>query len=69
MWARFRQGQGLATRVYYRELAAAFERERGRMGSNARPAIDELRRVVDAITALAEDHQGPDSFVLFSDRW
>ena len=65
LWARFRQGQGLATRVYYRELAAAFERERGRMGEHASPAIDELRRVVDAITALAEQHQGPDTYELF----
>jgi GTP pyrophosphokinase len=64
LWARFGQGQGLATRVYYRELAAAFERERERMGEHASPAIDELRRVVDAITALAEEHQGPDSRVL-----
>ena len=64
LWARFRQGQGLATRVYYRELAAGFERERERMGEHASPAIDELRRVVDAITALAEEHQGPDSRVL-----
>ncbi len=69
VWARFRQGQGLATRVYYRELAAAFERESDRMGINARPQIEELRRVVDAITVLAESHQGPDSFELFSDRW
>jgi (p)ppGpp synthase/HD superfamily hydrolase len=65
LWARFGQGQGLATRVYYRELAAAFERERGRMGESARPMVDELRRVVDAITALAEEHQGPDSRALF----
>ena len=64
LWARFGQGQGLATRVYYRELAAAFERERPRLGEHASPAIDELRRVVDAITALAEEHQGPDSRVL-----
>ena len=64
VWARFRQGQGLATRVYYRALAEAFERERERMGEHAAPAIDELRRVVDAITALAEEHQGPDSRVL-----
>lgn len=64
VWARFRQGQGLATRVYYRALAEAFERERERMGEHASPAIDELRRVVDAITALAEEHQGPDSRVL-----
>lgn len=65
LWARFGQGKGLATRVYYRELAAAFERERSRMGEHAAPAIDELRRVVDAITALAEEHQGPDSRVTF----
>ena len=65
LWARFRQGQGLATRVYYRELAAAFERERDRMGEHAAPMVDELRRVVDAITALAEEHQGPDTRDLF----
>ena len=65
LWARFGQGQGLATRVYYRELAAAFERERGRMGEAAGPYVDELRRVVDAITALAEEHQGPDRRALF----
>ena len=65
LWARFGQGRGLATRVYYRELAAAFERERGRMGEHAAPAIDELRRVVDAITALAEERQGPDARVTF----
>jgi (p)ppGpp synthase/HD superfamily hydrolase len=61
LWARFGQGQGLATRVYYRELAAAFERERHRMGEPAGPFVGELRRTVDAITALAEEHQGPDT--------
>lgn len=66
LWARFGQGQGLATRVYYRELAVAFERERERMGPAAAPMVDELRRVVDAVTALAEEHQGPDSRALFS---
>lgn len=65
VWARFRQGQGIATRIYYRELAAAFERERERMGEHAAPAVDELRRVVDAITALAESHQGPDTRMMF----
>ncbi len=60
LWRRFGQGQGLATRVYYRELALAFERERGRLGGAAEPYVDELRRTVDAITALAEEHQGPD---------
>jgi (p)ppGpp synthase/HD superfamily hydrolase len=67
VWARFKQGQGIATRIYYRELAVAFERERGRMGEHAGPAIDELRRTVDGITALAETHQGPDSRALFSE--
>lgn len=61
LWARFGQRQGLATRVYYRELARAFEAERARLGPRAAPYVDELRRTVDAITALAEDHQGPDS--------
>ena len=61
LWARFGQGQGLATRVYYRSLARAFERERARLGPLAGPYVDELRRAVDAITALAEHHQGPDS--------
>ncbi|MEA2459661.1 MAG: hypothetical protein QOC95_2633 [Thermoleophilaceae bacterium] len=65
LWARFGQGQGLATRVYYRELAAAFERERERMGESAWPYVDEFRRVVDAITALAEEHQGPDRWAMF----
>ena len=60
LWARFKQGQGIATRIYYRELAAAFERERPRMGDAAGPYVDELRRTVDAITALAEELQGPD---------
>jgi (p)ppGpp synthase/HD superfamily hydrolase len=60
LWARFRQGQGIATRIYYRELTLAFERERERMGEHAAPYVEELRRVVDAITALAEEHQGPD---------
>ena len=36
LWARFGQGKGLATRVYYRELAAAFEREAPRMGEPRR---------------------------------
>ena len=65
VWARFKQGQGIATRIYYRELAAAFERESGRMGPAALPYVDELRRTVDAITALAEHHQGPDRQALF----
>ena len=34
------------------------------MGVHAAPALDELRRTVDAITALAEEHQGPDSRVM-----
>jgi (p)ppGpp synthase/HD superfamily hydrolase len=65
LWARFGQGQGIATRIYYRELTLAFERERARMGAAAQPYVDELRRTVDAITALAEVHQGPDSRALF----
>src|SRR5437764_2562342 len=65
LWGRFGPGQGIATRIYYRELAAAFERERGRMGDAAQPFVDELRRVIDAITALAEEHQGPDTRTLF----
>jgi (p)ppGpp synthase/HD superfamily hydrolase len=65
LWARFGQGQGIATRIYYRELAAAFERERGRMGAAADPFVDEFRRAVEAITALAEVHQGPDSRAMF----
>lgn len=35
------------------------------MGEHAAPAIDELRRVVDAITALAEERRGPDVRVPF----
>jgi (p)ppGpp synthase/HD superfamily hydrolase len=65
LWARFGQGLGLATRVYYRELVAAFERERDRLGPAAQPYVDELRRTVDAITALAEANQGPDTRALF----
>jgi len=65
LWGRFGQGQGIATRIYYRELAAAFERERERLGPAAEPFVGELRRVVDAITALAEEHQGPDTRTLF----
>jgi (p)ppGpp synthase/HD superfamily hydrolase len=66
VWARFKQGQGIATRIYYRELAAAFEREAPRLGETAAPYVRELRLTVDAITALAEEHQGPDSRMLFS---
>lgn len=65
LWERFSQKQGGATRIYYRELAAAFERERDRVGPLAEPFVDELRRTVDAISALAEDHQGPDRRMLF----
>ncbi|MCU0313438.1 MAG: HD domain-containing protein [Solirubrobacteraceae bacterium] len=65
LWARFRQGQGIATRIYYRELALAFEREQHRLGPHAAPFVGELRRVVDGITALAEERQGPDSRALF----
>ncbi|MFL5847095.1 MAG: HD domain-containing protein [Solirubrobacteraceae bacterium] len=65
VWARFKQGQGIATRIYYRELALAFEREAGRMGEAALPYVEELRRTVDAITALAEVHQGLDRQALF----
>lgn len=61
VWARFGQGQGIATRIYYRELALAFEREEGRLGEAAAPFVRELRLTVDAITALAEAHQGPDT--------
>lgn len=66
LWARFGQGQGIATRIYYRELALAFEREHARLGPYAAPHIEDLRRTVDAITALAETHQGPDTRTLFS---
>jgi GTP pyrophosphokinase len=66
LWGRFGQGQGIATRIYYRELVAAFERERERVGAAAEPFVDELRRAVDAITALAEEHQGPDTRAMFS---
>jgi GTP pyrophosphokinase len=65
LWERFDQKQGGATRIYYRELAAAFERERGRIGTLAEPFVDELRRTVDAITAMAAEHQGPDRRSLF----
>jgi GTP pyrophosphokinase len=65
LWARFKQGQGIATRMYYRELAAAFEREKDRMGRADGPYVEELRRTVDAITALAEELQGPDQRQLF----
>jgi len=65
LWARFGAGKGLAIRIYYRELVAAFGRQAPRMGEHAAPAIDELRRVVDAITALAEERQGPDVRVSF----
>ena len=68
LWARFGQGKGMATRIYYRELVAAFERQAPRMGEHAAPAIDELRRVVDAITVLAEERQGPDVRVTFDWR-
>ena len=40
-------------------------RARPRLGPAAQPYVDELRRTVDAITALAETHQGPDSRTLF----
>lgn len=65
LWARFGQRRGMATRVYYRELAAAFEREAPRMGPAAAPYVAELRRTVDAITALAEELQGPDRLASF----
>lgn len=66
VWARFKQGQGIATRIYYRELAAALEREAPRLGDAAAPYVRELRLTVNAITALAESHQGPDSRALFA---
>jgi GTP pyrophosphokinase len=65
VWSRFKQGQGIATRIYYRELALAFEREAPRMGAAARPYVQELRLTVDAITRMAEDLQGPDRRTLF----
>lgn len=65
VWARFRQGQGIATRIYYRELARAFEREAPRLGEAAAPYVRELRLTVDAITAHAEALQGPDRRALF----
>jgi (p)ppGpp synthase/HD superfamily hydrolase len=65
LWLRFGQRQGMGTRVYYRELAAGFERERDRLGPSAQPLIDDLRRTVDAITAMAEALQGPDTRTLF----
>ena len=62
LWARFRQGQGIATRISYRELALAFEREQRPHGPPRRaPYVERAARVVDGITALAEERQGPDS--------
>ena len=52
--------------IAMRDEDAAFERERDRLGAPAQPYVDELRRTVDAITALAETHQGPDSRTLFA---
>jgi (p)ppGpp synthase/HD superfamily hydrolase len=60
LWARFGQTLGGATRAYYRELAIAFEAQRDRLGAPAQPYVDELRRTVDEISALAEALQGPD---------
>ena len=65
VWARFKQGQGIATRIYYRELALAFEREAPRLGEAALSYVQELRLTVDAITAHAEALQGPDRRALF----
>ena len=66
IWARFRQGQGLATRDLL-PRAGRRVRARARRGSAsaAQPYVDELRRTVDAISAHAETLQGPDSRELF----
>ena len=52
LWARF-AGPGRPTRGYYRELAAAFDGQRDRLGDGAAPALDELKRTVEAIDELA----------------
>ena len=67
LWSRFKQGQGLATRIYYRELVRAFEAQQERMGVYAQPSVEELSRTVAAITALAAEHQGTDSRHYFDD--
>ena len=55
LWSRFKAGEGAAVRWYYRELADTFEAQRGRLGTGAVPAIDELRRTVAELDRLAGD--------------
>jgi GTP pyrophosphokinase len=54
IWTRFKTGRD-GQLWYYGELARAFDGQRDRVGQAAVPAVDELRRVVDDITALAND--------------
>ena len=53
LWSRFKSGGGDAVRWYYRELAAAFDGQRDRLGDGAAPTLDELKRTVEEIDALA----------------
>ncbi len=52
LWERFSAGRDEQL-WYYRALATGFEARRDDLGEAAGPAVDELRRVVEEITALS----------------
>ncbi len=54
LWTRFRTGSGPAVRWYYRELYAAFDAQRAKLGEQAVPALEELGRTIETIDHLSE---------------
>jgi GTP pyrophosphokinase len=54
LWSRFKMGQGLPVRMYYRALYDAFDARRDALGPLALPALEELGRTIDEIDRLAD---------------
>ena len=53
LWSRFRAGEGMPVRWYYRALFDAFDARREDLGALAAPALDELGRTVRELDHLA----------------
>jgi HD domain len=53
LWGRFNASRD-ATRWYYRELAAAFERRKDDLGAGAGPVVEELTRTVGELEVLVK---------------
>jgi GTP pyrophosphokinase len=53
LWERFKAGEGASIRWYYRALYDAFDAQEGKLGTQARPMLKELGRVIAELEELA----------------